>query len=72
MLIAFFDIREIVHTKFMAQGQTINQMRIQRHLATFDAFNLRKEEAIVRDKVMAAPSRQCSQCLEHSGIFGKK
>ena len=36
MLIAFFDVRGIVHKEFLPQGQTINQ----RHSAVFDAVSV--------------------------------
>ena len=60
MLIIFFDVHEIVHLKFLPQGQTINQAtgpkHLQRHLVTFDAFSMGEKKIIVGDKIMAASS----------------
>ena len=39
MLIAFFDVKGVVHMDFLPQGQTI----ISKAFTTFNAINLRKK-----------------------------
>ena len=58
MLIAFFDVRRIVHKEFLPQGQIINHHIYKDMLRRF-MRSVREKARIVGWEIMGASSRQC-------------
>ena len=58
MLITFFDIGGIVRSRFLPQGQMINQC-LQGHPAAYVLLGVRKETKVVAGQIADVSLRQC-------------
>ena len=72
MLIPFFHVKEIVHSQFLPQSQTINQQTFKKILWLM--FYSGCEKRVEAGQIVAASPQQCiySKRLEHLAIPGRE
>ena len=75
MFITFFDVRGIVHSEFLPQGQTINQQVYNEILRLLlRSVREKRQTRVVAGQIVGASPRQCtcSQRPEHPAVPGRE
>ena len=71
MLIIFFNVRGIVHSKFLLGGQIINRL-VYKEILQRMLRSVREDTSAVVGQIVAPSIRQCTcwQCPEHLAVAG--